>query len=67
MAKIKTTDLFCMYLRSFLVQNGWNYERMTALGFAWILKPLAKRFFGSPEEQKSFLKRQLLGFNSNTR
>ena len=65
MAKIKTTDLFCMYLRSFLVQNGWNYERMTALGFVWILKPLTKRLFGSPEEQKSFLRRHLLGFNAN--
>lgn len=65
MAKIKTSDLFCLYLRSFLVQNGWNYERMTALGFAWILKPLAKRLFESAEEQKSFLKRHLLGFNAN--
>ncbi len=65
MTKIKTSDLFCLYLRSFLVQNGWNYERMTALGFAWILKPLTGKLFGSTEEQKSFLKRHLLGFNAN--
>ncbi len=38
---------------------------MAALGFAWTIKPLTRRLFGSVEEQKSFLKRHLLGFNAN--
>jgi len=65
MSEISRFDLFRLYWRSFFVQNGWSYERMMALGFVWILKPLTKRLFSTPAEQKSFLKRHLLSFNAN--
>jgi mannose/fructose/N-acetylgalactosamine-specific phosphotransferase system component IID len=65
MSEISRFDLFRLYLRSFFVQNGWSYERMMALGFVWILKPLTQRLFSSPVDQKSFLKRHLSSFNAN--
>ena len=65
MLKISRFDLFRLYWRSFFVQTGWSYERMMALGFLWILKPLTRRLFPTVEEQGSFLKRHLLSFNAN--
>ena len=65
MEKISKLDLFRLYLRSFFIQTGWNYERMLALGFAWILLPLGEKLFPSKEEKKRFLKRHLLTFNAN--
>jgi mannose/fructose/N-acetylgalactosamine-specific phosphotransferase system component IID len=65
MSEISRFGLFRLYWRSFFVQNGWSYERMMALGFLWILKPLTKRLFPTTEEQRGFLKRHLLSFNAN--
>ncbi|MFQ6032553.1 MAG: PTS system mannose/fructose/sorbose family transporter subunit IID [Candidatus Zixiibacteriota bacterium] len=65
MEKIWQGDLFRLYLRSFFVQTGWNYERMIAFGFAWILSPLAKKLYPAEEERKGFLRRHLLTFNAN--
>lgn len=65
MPKISRFDLFRLYLRSFLVQTGWTYERMLALGFVWILIPLVKKLCSSEKEQQDFLKRHLLSFNAN--
>jgi len=38
---------------------------MMALGFVWILIPIAKRLCSSVDEQKNFLIRHLRGFNAN--
>lgn len=65
MRKISGFDLFRLYMRSFLVQTGWTYDRMLALGFVWILKPLMRKFCRTPGEQRDFLKRHLVSFNAN--
>jgi mannose/fructose/N-acetylgalactosamine-specific phosphotransferase system component IID len=65
MERISRLDLFRLYLRSFFIQTGWNYERMLALGFTWILLPLGEKLFPSKEDQKRFLRRHLLTFNAN--
>jgi mannose/fructose/N-acetylgalactosamine-specific phosphotransferase system component IID len=65
MREISKTDLVRMYLRSFFVQTGWTYDRMLALGFVWILAPLAKKVCSSRVEQREFLKRHLASFNAN--
>jgi mannose/fructose/N-acetylgalactosamine-specific phosphotransferase system component IID len=65
MKKISRLDLFRLYLRSFFVQAGWNYERMLALGFTWILLPLGKKLYPTPEGRKRFLNRHLQSFNTN--
>lgn len=38
---------------------------MLALGFVWILAPLAKKVCSSTSEQREFLKRHLASFNAN--
>lgn len=65
MEKISKSDLFRLYLRSFFVQTGWNYERMIAFGFTWILLPLMEKLYPVKEERKRFLKRHLSTFNAN--
>jgi mannose/fructose/N-acetylgalactosamine-specific phosphotransferase system component IID len=65
MEKISRLDLFRLYLRSFFVQTGWNFERMMAFGFTWILLPLMERLFPAKEEKEKFLRRHLLSFNAN--
>lgn len=65
MEKISKRDLARLYLRSFFVQTGWNYERMIALGFTWILLPLMEKLYPAKEERKKFLKRHLSTFNAN--
>lgn len=65
MEKISKLDLFRLYSRSFFVQTGWNYERMIALGFTWILLPLMKKLYPAKEERQRFLKRHLSTFNAN--
>ncbi len=68
MRAVSKPDLLRLYLRSFLVQTGFTYERLLALGFAWILIPLVKRILPSTEsteKRRDFLKRHLLSFNAN--
>jgi len=65
MEKISKPDLFKLYLRSFFVQTGWNYERMIALGFTWILLPLMEKLYTTKEEKERFLERHLSTFNAN--
>jgi mannose/fructose/N-acetylgalactosamine-specific phosphotransferase system component IID len=59
------SDLFRLTLRSFFVQTGWSYDRMMALGFVWILVPVAKKLCSSTKERGEFLKRHLESFNAN--
>jgi mannose/fructose/N-acetylgalactosamine-specific phosphotransferase system component IID len=65
MEKISKPNLFRLYLRSFFVQIGWNYERMIALGFTWILLPLMEKLYPLKGEKERFLKRHLSTFNAN--
>jgi len=65
MDKISKLDLLRLYSRSFFVQAGWNYERMIAFGFTWILLPLVKKLYPTKEERKRFIKRHLSTFNAN--
>jgi PTS system mannose-specific IID component len=65
MSQIKKLDWVKTYLRSFYIQVGWNYERMIALGFTWILLPIAKRLYPEKEKLKDFCMRHLKFFNAN--
>ncbi len=62
MAKV---NLLSLFFRSFLVQVGFNYERLQALGTCWALSSLLKEFNLDREEKKAYLQRHLLPFNSN--
>ena len=65
MEKISKLDLIRLYSRSFFVQTAWNYERMIAFGFTWILLPLIEKLCPAKEERERFLGRHLSHFNAN--
>lgn len=56
--------LFKMFLRSFFLQAGWNYERFQNLGFAYALQPALERACADKEKLKAALLRHLQIFNT---
>ena len=65
MPPVSGFDLFRLTVRSFFVQTGFSYDRMIALGFAWILVPVARKLCSSLGERQEFLRRHLDSFNAN--
>jgi len=53
-----------MFLRSFFIQAGWNYERFQNLGFAFSLEPALRRIYPDREKFKAALLRHLQLFNT---
>lgn len=58
------TPLFAMFLRSFFIQAGWNYERYQNLGFAFTLEPALKKIYPDPEKFKAAMLRHMQIFNT---
>jgi len=56
--------LFSMFLRSFFIQAGWNYERFQNLGFAFSLEPALKKIYPDREKFKAAMLRHLQIFNT---
>lgn len=55
---------FKMFLRSFFIQAGWNYERFQNLGFAFCLQPALEKAYPDKEKLKEALLRHLHIFNT---
>ncbi|HCC48548.1 MAG TPA: hypothetical protein DEQ38_10610 [Elusimicrobia bacterium] len=53
-----------MFLRSFFLQAGWNYERFQNLGFAFTLEPALRKIYPDPEKLKAALLRHLAIVNT---
>lgn len=53
-----------MFLRSFFIQAGWNYERYQNLGFAFTLEPALKKIYPDTEKFKAAMLRHLQIFNT---
>ncbi|OGR45384.1 MAG: hypothetical protein A2X35_03840 [Elusimicrobia bacterium GWA2_61_42] len=53
-----------MFLRSFFIQAGWNYERFQNLGFAFSLQPALEKIYPDREKLKAALLRHLQIFNT---
>ncbi len=53
-----------MFLRSFFIQAGWNYERFQNLGFAFCLQPALERFYPDKEKYTAALLRHLQIINT---
>jgi len=64
MKKVKNSDLFRVFLRSFYIQGTWSVERMLGLGFCFCIIPIAKRLCSNKEEMIKFLDRHMEYFNS---
>ena len=56
--------LFSMFLRSFFIQAGWNYERFQNLGFAFSLQPALEKIYPDKEKYKAALLLHLQIFNT---
>ena len=53
-----------MFLRSFFIQAGWNYERSQNVGFAFALLPALRKAYGATGRFSSALLRNLEFFNT---
>ncbi|MBI4801839.1 MAG: PTS system mannose/fructose/sorbose family transporter subunit IID [Elusimicrobia bacterium] len=58
------STLLSMFLRSFFIQAGWNYERSQNLGFVFSLLPALKNIYVHPEALKRAVLRHLEVFNT---
>ena len=62
--RLRAWDLWQVGLRSLLLQALWNPERMQSQGFAYSLRPIARRLLGRDAEA-AWLARQMGYFNTN--
>lgn len=53
------------FLRSFLIQASWSFERMQSLGFFYSIAPAMKAIHKSEDKLKEAYKRHLEFFNTN--
>ncbi|MFA6433883.1 MAG: PTS system mannose/fructose/sorbose family transporter subunit IID [Elusimicrobiales bacterium] len=56
--------LAAVFLRSFLIQAGWNYERFQNLGFAFAILPALRKIYRSGEAFNAAVLRHLGIFNT---
>lgn len=62
--KLTNKDFVDVYFRAFFHEASFTWERMQALGIAWTLTPIIKKFYGDdPEEFKKACIRHTQFFN----
>jgi PTS system mannose-specific IID component len=61
---IRTPDLLKVFMRSFLLQASWSYDRMQSLGFAYAIQPVLQRLYPDQEEYRSRLDLHMEYFNT---
>ncbi len=64
--KITKTDINKVFIRSFLLQGSWNFERMQALGFCYSILPVLNKLYkNNNNKKKKAFKRHLEFFNTH--
>lgn len=59
-------DLVRAFIRSFLLQICWNFERMQGLGFCYCMLPILKKLYkNKPEKLQEAVDRHNVFFNTN--
>lgn len=53
-----------VFLRSLMLQAGWNFERMQNIGFAFALYPVLKKNWKAPQALKRAVTRHMAAFNT---
>lgn len=48
-----------VFLRSFFVQAGWNFNRLQNLGFAWSMVPALDSLYSDPQKRRAAILRHL--------
>lgn len=54
-----------VFLRTFFLQSGWNYDRMQHLGFAFAMLPALRQIHAGSEPLKGAVQRHLEYFNTH--
>ncbi|MFH1369285.1 MAG: PTS system mannose/fructose/sorbose family transporter subunit IID [Elusimicrobiota bacterium] len=54
-----------VFLRSFLLQALWNFERLQNVGFAYGILPVLRKIYPSAEERKEAVLRHMSFFNTH--
>jgi PTS system mannose-specific IID component len=58
-------DLLTLFRRTFLLQTSWNFERMQALGYCYIVLPVLRKLYkDNPDGLQAAVKRNLEFFNT---
>jgi mannose/fructose/N-acetylgalactosamine-specific phosphotransferase system component IID len=63
--KIRKSDIFRVFLRSFFMQSVWNYRSLISFGFGMCLIPVMQRLCKNEKEKSAFLARHFKFFNAH--
>lgn len=65
--KIQLTraDRFKVWLRMWLLQAAWNFERMQNVGWCFVMLPAMRKLYKTKEDRIAFMKRHLEFFNTH--
>jgi mannose/fructose/N-acetylgalactosamine-specific phosphotransferase system component IID len=64
-SKIRKSDIFRVFLRSFFMQSVWNYRSLISFGFGMCLIPVMQRLCKNEKEKSAFLARHFKFFNAH--
>jgi len=62
--EIGAKDLLVVFLRAFLIQTSWSFERMQSLGFAYAIEPILRKLYPDQMEYESRMKLHMSYFNT---
>ncbi|OGS20864.1 MAG: hypothetical protein A2252_00510 [Elusimicrobia bacterium RIFOXYA2_FULL_39_19] len=62
---MKNADILKTFLRSFLLQCVWNYERMQNVGFVYSILPSLRKIYSDPDKRKPIVREHLDFFNTH--
>ncbi|MEH7108783.1 mannose/fructose/sorbose PTS transporter subunit IID [Bacillus sp. JJ1764] len=63
--KLSKKDIFSMFIRSNFLLGSFNFERVQAMGYCFVMIPAIKKLYGPGAERNEALKRHLEWFNTH--
>ena len=63
--RVNLLDLAQCFWRTFFLQVLWNFERYLSYGVTFVLMPVLKKVYSTPEERAQAMTRHLEYFNSH--
>ncbi|MFP3728647.1 mannose/fructose/sorbose PTS transporter subunit IID [Priestia filamentosa] len=63
--RLTKKDIFSMFIRSNFLLGSFNFERVQAMGYCYVMIPAIKRLYGPGMQRNQALKRHLEWFNTH--
>ncbi|MED3893633.1 MULTISPECIES: mannose/fructose/sorbose PTS transporter subunit IID [Priestia] len=63
--RLTKKDIFRMFIRSNFLLGSFNFERVQAMGYCYVMIPAIKRLYGPGAQRNAALKRHLEWFNTH--